>query len=311
MSDEHGLSRAGLLYGLGAYLAWGVMPLYFKLLAAVPATEIVGHRIVWSLVFLAALATLWRRWSAIRTAVTTRRVLMTLMLTAVLIAVNWLVYIYAVVSGHVLAGSLGYYLNPLVNVLLGVALLQERLSRAQLFAVFLAGGGVAVLAAGAGRDLWISLTLAFSFGLYGFLRKIAPVDSLEGLSVETALLAPLALGWILWLGQQGAGGLGHYDMSTDVLLVLGGAVTAIPLLLFTAAAKRLPYSTLGFLQYLAPSLQFLLAVLVFGEQLTTAHIICFGAIWTALAIFTVEGIRKGRAAARARAELEACEACVP
>lgn len=309
MSSDHRSARAGLFFGLGAYLLWGVMPLYFKLLAAVPATEIVGHRIIWSLVFLAALATLWRRWSAIRAAVTTSRVLMTLTVTAVLIAVNWLVYIYAVVSGHVLAGSLGYYLNPLVNVLLGVALLKERLSRGQLFAVALAACGVAVLAAGAGHDLWISLTLAFSFGLYGFLRKIAPVDSLEGLSVETALLAPLALGWILWLGQQNAGGLGHYDTATDILLVLGGAVTAIPLLLFTAAAKRLPYSTLGFLQYLAPSLQFLLAVLVFGETLTTAHIVCFGAIWSALAIFAFEGVRQGRAAARAR--LEACEACVP
>jgi len=309
MSSDHSASRSGLLYGLGAYLLWGVMPLYFKLLAAVPASEIVGHRIVWSLVFLAALATLWRRWSAIRAAVATSRVLMTLMLTAVLIAINWLVYIYAVVSGHVLAGSLGYYLNPLVNVLLGVALLHERLSRGQLFAVLLAGAGVAVLASGAGSDLWISLTLAFSFGLYGFLRKIAPVDSLEGLSVETALLAPLALGWIVWLGRQGTGGLGHYDMTTDLLLVLGGAVTAVPLLMFTAAARRLPYSTLGFLQYLAPSLQFLLAVLVFGEKLTVAHIVCFGAIWSALAIFTFEGIRKGRAAARAA--VEACETCVP
>jgi chloramphenicol-sensitive protein RarD len=311
MLSDHKVSRAGLLYGLGAYLLWGGMPLYFKLLATVSPTEIVGHRIIWSLVFLAALATLWRRWPAIRAAVTTGRVLLTLMLTSVLIAVNWLVYIYAVVSGHVLAGSLGYYLNPLVNVLLGVALLNERLSRGQLFAVLLAGAGVAVLAAGAGSDLWISLTLACSFGLYGFLRKIAPVDSLEGLSVETALLAPLALGWILWLSRQGAGGLGHYDTGTDALLILGGAVTAIPLLLFTAAAKRLPYSTLGFLQYLAPSMQFLLAVLVFGEALTTAHILCFGAIWSALVIFTFEGVRQGRAAARARAELEACETCVP
>ena len=311
MTSDPSISRAGLLYGLAAYLCWGFMPLYFKLLDHVSALEIVGHRIVWSLVFLAALVALWRRWGAIRAAVTTRRVLLTLLLTSVLIAVNWLTYIYAVVSGHVLAGSLGYYLNPLVNVLLGVVILKERLSRAQLFAVLLAGAGVAVLATGAGRDLWISLTLAASFGLYGFLRKVAPVDSLEGLSVETALLAPLALGWILWLGRQGAGGLGHYDLGTDALLVFGGAVTAIPLLLFTAAARRLPYSTLGFLQYLAPSLQFLLAVLVFGEALTTAHIICFGAIWTALAIFTFEGVRRGRAAAKERAELEACETCVP
>ncbi len=312
MADDRSLSRAGLLFGLGAYLLWGFLPLYFKLLTAVAPSEIVGHRIIWSLIFLALLATLWRRWSGIRAAMTTGRVLTTLTLTALLIAVNWLIYIWAVVNGHVLAGSLGYYLNPLVNVLLGVAILKERLSRGQMFAVALAAAGVAVLATAAGRDLWISLALAFSFGLYGFLRKVAPVDSLEGLSVETALLAPLALGWILWLNQQGAGGFGRFGWGTDALLILGGAVTAVPLLLFTAAAKRLPYSTLGFLQYIAPSIQFLLAVFAFGETLTTAHILCFGAIWSALAIFAFESLRQGRAAARARAQAELCpEACGP
>lgn len=298
MADNHSQHRAGLLLGLGAYLLWGVMPLYFKALAHVPPTEIVAHRILWSLIFLGALATIWRRWPAIRAAFGSSRVVMTLVVTSMLIAVNWLTYIYAVVSGHVLEGSLGYYLNPLVNVLLGVVLLKERLSRPQIAAAVLAGAGVAVLAAGAGSGLWISLTLASSFGLYGFLRKVAPVDSLEGLSIETAILAPLALGWVLWLQQQGDGHFGNLGLTTDLLLALGGAVTAIPLLLFTAAARRLPYSTLGFLQYIAPSLQFLLAVLAFGEPLTTAHVICFTAIWTALAIFTVEGLRS---AAKARA----------
>ena len=297
MADDSRRRRAGLLLGLGAYLLWGVLPLYFKALVRVDPTEIVAHRIVWSLLFLAGLATLWRRWGAIRAAVTTRRVLTTLVLTALLIAVNWLVYIYAVVSGHVLEGSLGYYLNPLVNVLLGVVLLKERLSRAQLAATLLAAAGVAVLAAGAGSGLWISLTLAASFALYGFLRKVAPVDSLEGLSIETALLAPFALGWLLWLQQAGTAGFGAHGTAVDLLLVLGGAVTAIPLLLFTAAARRLPYSTLGFLQYIAPSIQFLLAVLAFGEPLTVPHLVCFGAIWTALAMFTFDG---WRAAARAR-----------
>ena len=298
MAPTLSINRSGLLFGLGAYLLWGVLPLYFKALVHVAPTEIVAHRILWSLVFLGALVTLWRRWPAIRAAVTTSRVLMTLILTSILIAVNWLVYIYAVVSGHVLEGSLGYYLNPLVNVLLGVVLLKEKLSRGQMFAALLAAAGVAVLAAGAGEGLWISLTLAASFALYGFLRKVAPVDSLEGLSVETVLLAPFALGWLLWLQRSGEIGFGTFGIGTDLLLALGGAITAIPLLLFTAAAKRLPYSTLGFLQYIAPSLQFLLAVLVFDEPLTTAHIICFAAIWTALAIFTFEGLR---AAAKARA----------
>jgi len=300
MDQNYTRTRAGLIMGLGAYVLWGVMPLYFKLIGHVAPSEIVAHRILWSLIFLAALASLWRRWPAIRNAVATPKVFGVLAITAVLIGVNWLVYIWAVLNGHVLAGSLGYYLNPLVNVLLGVVLLKEKLTRAQLAAVGLAAIGVAILAFGAGSGLWISLTLAISFATYGFLRKVAPVDSLEGLSVETAILAPLALGWIIWLGAQGQSGLG-IDTRTTILLVLAGAVTAVPLLLFTAAAKRLPYSTLGFLQYIAPSIQFLLAISIFGESLTTGHIICFGAIWIALAIFAFEGVRLGRAAAKARA----------
>jgi chloramphenicol-sensitive protein RarD len=216
---------------------------------------------------------------------------MTLLATTILIGINWLVFIYAIVTNHVLEGSLGYYLNPLVNVLLGVVLLKEKLSRGQAFATLLAGAGVAVLAAGAGSGLWISLTLAASFALYGFLRKIVAVDSVEGLSLETALLTPLALGWLVWLSTQGSGAFGQVGLTTDILLILGGAITAIPLLMFTAAARRLPYSTLGFLQYIAPSLQFMLAVLVFDEPLTRAHIICFAAIWTALVIFSFEGLR--------------------
>ncbi len=291
--------RAGFLFGVGAYLCWGVMPLYFKLIAQVDSTEIVAHRIIWSLIFLVILATLWRRWPAIREAAANRRALTILVATSILIAVNWLVYVYAVVSGHVLEGSLGYYLNPLVNVLLGVFLLKERLSRPQIAAVALAAAGVAVLAAGAGSGLWISLTLAISFASYGFLRKVAPVDSLEGLSIETAILAPVALFWVLWLQAEGASGFLRFGLGMDLLLVLGGAVTSIPLLLFTAAARRLPYSTLGFLQYIAPSLQFLLAVVAFGEPLTRAHLLCFGAIWAALVIFTLDGWRQSRIRAAA------------
>ncbi|MGZ8329078.1 MAG: EamA family transporter RarD [Allosphingosinicella sp.] len=296
-------TRSGLLMGLGAYALWGVLPLYFKALIHVGAAEIVAHRILWSLLFLGALATLWRKWPLIRAALANRRVALTLLLTAILIGINWLVYIYAVVTGHVLEGSLGYYLNPLVNVLLGVFLLKEKLSALQKAAVFLAGAGVAFLALGAGDAIWISLTLAASFAVYGFLRKVAPVESLEGLWIETLFLAPLALGWVVWLAQAGDSAFLDSRL-TDLLLILGGALTAIPLLLFTAAAKRLPYSTLGFLQYVAPSIQFLLAVLVFGEALTKAHIVCFAAIWIALAIFVGEGLRAGRAA-RAAAAAEA------
>ncbi|MEA3011309.1 MAG: chloramphenicol-sensitive protein RarD [Sphingomonadales bacterium] len=284
--------------GLGAYAVWGVLPLYFKTLAHVRPTEIVAHRILWSLFFLGALATLWKKWPGIGRALTTPKVAMTLALTAVLIGINWLVYIYAVVSGHVLEGSLGYYLNPLVNVMLGVFLLKERLSLLQKVAVGLASAGVAILAIGAGGAIWISLTLAASFATYGFLRKVAPVEALEGLSVETIFLTPLAFGWVMWLTNTGESAF-LQSRTTDILLILGGALTAIPLLMFTAAAKRLPYSTLGFLQYVAPSLQFLLAVLVFGEPLTTAHFVCFGAIWAALVIFVGEGVRAARSAGSA------------
>jgi chloramphenicol-sensitive protein RarD len=308
VTNDHARARAGLLLGLGAYVIWGVLPLYFKAIGHVPATEIVAHRIVWSLVFLAALATVWKRWPNIGRAVANPKVLATLALTAALIGTNWLIWIWAVLNGHVLEGSLGYYLNPLVNVLLGVVLLKEKLSRGQMFAVLLAAAGVAVLAAGAGGALWISLSLAASFALYGFLRKVAPVESVEGLLVETAILTPIALGWILYLQSRGESGLGT-DAATNILLVLAGAITAIPLLLFTAAAKRLPYSTLGFLQYIAPSMQFLLAVLMFGETLTLAHVICFGAIWSALAIFAFEGVRTSRVRARERKEAERAEAC--
>ena len=308
MTEDHARTRAGLLLGLGAYLLWGFLPLYFKLLAEALPSEIVAHRILWSLIFLALLATWWKRWPAIRAAIAAPRVALTLTATAALIAVNWLVYIWAVLNGHVLEGSLGYYLNPLVNVLLGVVLLKERLSRPQVAAVALAATGVAVLALGAGDGLWISLTLAASFALYGFLRKVAPVDSLEGLSVETALLAPAALGWLIFLDAGGQGSFGA-DPVIDILLIVAGAVTAIPLLLFTAAAKRLPYSTLGFLQYVAPSIQFLLAVLLFGEALTPSHLLCFGAIWTALAIFAADGWRIGRASARAREAALKANAC--
>jgi chloramphenicol-sensitive protein RarD len=293
--------RAGLFYGLGAYLLWGVLPLYFKALAHVGATEIVAHRILWSLLFLAALLTFAKRWAAVGTALRTPRVVLTLAASAILIATNWLIWVWAVNNGHVLEGSLGYYLNPLVNVLMGTLLLKEKLSRPQMGAVALAAAGVAVLAWGAASGLWISLSLAASFATYGLLRKVVDVEALEGLSIETAMLTPIALGWIIWMNQSGGGGLG-FDGTTTALLVAAGAVTAIPLLLFTEAARRLPYSLLGFLQYIAPSMQFLFAVLVFGEKLTTAHIICFGAIWTALAIFSLDSW--GRAAAGRRRAAE-------
>lgn len=300
MTDPYARARAGLFLGLGAYTLWGVMPLYFKTIDHVPPIEIVAHRIVWSLFFLGALATLWKKWPAIRAAISDKRTVLTLALTAILVSINWLVYVYAVMSDHVLEASLGYYINPLLNILLGVFVLKEKLSPFQKASVLLAAAGVAVLAIGAGDGIWITLTLAASFSLYGILRKLMPVEAVEGLTIETLLLTPLALGWIIWVQVSGQSGF-RVDPVTDGLLILGGVITAIPLLLFNAATRRLSYSTMGFIQYIAPSIQFLLAILLFGEKLTVAHIICFGAIWTAIIIFAVEGVRGVRDAARDRA----------
>jgi chloramphenicol-sensitive protein RarD len=287
-------TRAGLAMGLVAYACWGVLPLYFKAVAFAAPTEIVAHRIIWSLVLLAVVMSLGRRWPALRAALASRTTAAMLVGTSVLIAVNWLVYVYAVVNGHVLEASLGYFLNPLVNVLFGVVLLKETLTRIQVAAVLLAACGVAMLAIQASGAIWISIALALSFSSYGFLRKIVPVEALEGLMVESLVLALPALGWIIRLQLQGSGAFLD-SRSHDVLLVLGGAITAIPLLLFTAASKRMPYSTLGFLQYVAPSTQFLLAVYVFGEALTLTHLACFGAIWAGLVLFVGEGFRRSRA----------------
>jgi chloramphenicol-sensitive protein RarD len=292
-------ARKGVAFGLSAYLLWGFLPVYFKLLGDVAPTEVVAQRVVWSVLLLAGLIAAARRWPQLRAAFANPQALRILMLSALLIGANWLIYIWAIGARHVLETSLGYFLNPLVNVVMGVVLLKERLTRAQGVAVGLAALGVSVLAAGAVSGLWISLSLAGTFATYGLLRKIAPVDSLEGLTIETVLLLPLAAAYLLWLGGDGMA-FGD-ELGTSLLLALGGAVTATPLLLFAAGARRLPYSTLGLLQYVAPTIQFLLAVLAYGEPLTTAHLICFALIWSGLAIFALDGLRRGRQAARARA----------
>lgn len=287
-------ARSGLFYGLAAYGLWGVMPIYFKWLKAVPSVDIVAHRIVWSLIALAILATLAGAWDQVRTAIRHHRTLAILLVTALLIGTNWLLYVYAINSGHILAGSLGYYLNPLANILLGRFILKERLSRLQWLAVAIAGGGIAVLAAGALGTLWISLTLCFSFATYGLLRKIVHVESLAGLTIETALLFPIALGWLLIGGAAGRPMFGLNGTET-ALLMAAGIVSTVPLLCFTAAARRLAYSTVGMLQFIAPTLQFLLAVAIYDEPFTRAHAIAFGCIWTALALYLGAMIRDRRA----------------
>lgn len=286
-------ARAGLLYGLAAYGLWGVMPVYFKWLQAVPSIDIVAHRIVWSLLVLILLVTVAKAWGEISEAVRSRKILALLFVTALLIGTNWLLYVYAINSGHILAGSLGYYLNPLANILLGRFILKERLTKMQWAAVAIAAAGIAVLAAGALGTLWISLTLCFSFATYGLLRKIVQVESLAGLTIETTLLFPIAIGWLLLGGAvgrpMGSGG------EETLLLMAAGVVSTVPLLCFTAAARRLAYSTVGMLQFLAPTLQFLLAVAVYDEPFTTAHGIAFGCIWTALAMYVSALVHTSRA----------------
>lgn len=294
MNRSHHLDRKGLGLGIAAYGLWGVLPIYFKALRAVPSVDIVAHRILWSVPILALLLSVAGAWKEVGAALHNRRAMLFLSVTAILIGANWLLYVYAVNSGHILAGSLGYYLNPLANVLLGRIVLKEKLSWLQWAAVALAAAGIAALAAGALGQLWISLALCFSFATYGLLRKIAPVDAVAGLAIETSLLAPFAAAWLVWSYSSGQPTFGNG--SSDLLLIaIAGLVTTVPLLLFTAAARLLPYSTLGMLQFLAPTFQFLIAVLLYGEPFTSAHAIAFGAIWAALALYVTAIVRHARA----------------
>jgi chloramphenicol-sensitive protein RarD len=287
-------ARLGLWLGIAAYGCWGVLPIYFKALDEIDPVDLVAHRIVWSVPILALLVSFAGAWAAVGQAMRDRRTVLLLTVTALLIACNWLLYVYAVTTGHILAGSLGYYLNPLANVLLGRIVLKERLSALQWAAVAIAAAGIAALAAGALGQLWISLVLCISFATYGLLRKIAPVDAVAGLTIETGLLLPVSAAWLLW---GWASGQPIFGISTQdlVLLLLAGLITSVPLLLFTAAARRLRYSTLGMLQFLAPTLQFLIAVLMYGEPFTRAHAVAFGAIWAALALYVIALVRHARA----------------
>ena len=298
MTDRHDAMRSGLILGIGAYAAWGLLPLYLRLLRGVPSLEVLAHRIVWSLLLLIVIVVVTRRAGAIRAAAR-GRTLALLAASATLIAINWLVYIWAVQHGHVLEASLGYFINPLVNVALGMALLGERIGRVQKAAVAVAAAGVAVMALSGGGALWISLTLALSFGTYGLIRKVAAIDSLGGLTVETALLLVPALA-VIAMAQVGGQGAFGQDRTVDLLLVLAGAVTAVPLLMFAAAARRLRYATMGLLQYIAPTLQFVEAVALFHEPLRPVHLVTFALIWTGCALYAWGGWRRGRGSTRLR-----------
>ena len=285
--------RTGLFSAFGAYAIWGFLPLYLILVASVPPFEFVGWRIIWTLPICLVIALLRKQWPELKRAAANPRTIGLLSVSAALIAINWVVYVWAIQNGQVYAASLGYYINPLLNVLLGTMLLGEKLSRPQWAAVGMAGIGVALLAAGAVTTLWISLTLAASFGTYGLIRKRLDVGSVPGLTIESALLLLPSAG-VAWYFAQTQGSSFAVSPQLSLLIVAGGALTAFPLLLFAIAARKLPYSTLGFIQFLAPSIVFVLGLTVFGEELKPAQAACFACIWTAAAIFVWDLVARSR-----------------
>lgn len=289
--SQHPEAGKGLLYGIIAYLAWGFFPIYFKSIASVPPLQVVSHRIAWSVLFLALLISRRGGWGDIRDALSSRGSLLTLVGTSLLIATNWLVFIIAVEHGQVLQSSLGYFITPFVSVLLGFLFLKERLRRLQLAALLLAAAGVLILTFRLGSFPWTALILALTFGSYGLLRKVVKADSLTGLAVETLLLAPLACGYLLFVAWRGEGAFVAAGVQISLLLSAAGVITATPLLLFSAAARRLRLSTIGFLQYITPTLHFLLAVLVYDEQFTPTHLASFMLIWAGLAAYSLDAWR--------------------
>ncbi len=289
-------SPLGVLLAASAFFIWGLSPIYWKALVSVPAFEILMHRMIWSFVFLAPLVLLRGHLDDFLKAMSSGRTLLILMGTTVIVGGNWFLFIWAINSGHILQTSLGYYINPLVNVLLGVVFLKERLRRLQLVAVGLAAVGVFYLTLSYGQFPWVSLALAFSFGFYGLIRKVVPVGPLVGLTVETLLLSVPATAYLIYIDHAGHGAF--LNAGTPITLLLMGAalVTGLPLLLFTMGTKLLRLATVGFLQYIAPSCTFLLAVFIYREPLVPAQLFTFGLIWTALAIYSYDSVRQYRIA---------------
>ncbi|KAA0577321.1 EamA family transporter RarD [Azospirillum sp. B21] len=295
-------TTAAFVAALSSYLIWGLVnPVFFKSLGDVGAVEIVAHRVVWTVVLVGIGVLATRGPAAVLAAVGSWRQLGVFLVTTLLVTTNWTVFIWAVVNSRLVEASLGYFINPLVNVLLGVLFLNERLSRGRMLAVAIAAAGVGSLVVSYGAVPWVALSLALSFGFYALVRKKAAVDPVVGLLVETALLLPAALGYLLWLG--GSGAFGH-EWGESTLLVLAGPMTAVPLVLFMIGATRLTMTTLGLLQYVGPTGQLLLGVLVYGEAFTRSHAITFACIWVALAVFTADAVHSHRASARAATAAE-------
>ncbi len=291
----------GLWYAFGAYGLWGLLPIYWKWLQVVPAFEILLHRMVWSLLFLLAMVYAAGRWQGLRESVGNRRTLALYAAAALLLSGNWWLYIWAVNAGFIVETSLGYFVNPLVNVVLGVIIFRERLRPGQWTAILLAAAGVAFLTWVYGQPPWISLGLAFSFAFYGVIKKIAPLGASEGLTLETALMSVPASAVLVYWWTTGTGSFGSLGPRIDLLLVGAGATTALPLVWFAAAARRLPLSIVGVMQYIAPTVQFLIGVLLYGEPFDLHRLVGFAIIWTALVLFTAEGVwARGRLPAASR-----------
>ncbi len=285
-------TKNGLPFALGAYAIWGFMPVYIKLLGKLSAFEVLAHRILWSLPVALACVVGLKQWRDYRAAMTRPSLLGVMLLSSALISINWTVYMWAVMHQQVLATSLGYYLNPLVNVLLGRVVLKERLNRPQALAVGVAAAGVAIMLFREPGAIWISLTLALSFGSYGLVRKLAPVSAVPGLAVEVTLLAPIAFA-ALASGLSSDGGFGS-STGTSLLLMGSGLITAIPLLMFATAARRMSYTALGFVQYMSPTIVFFLSIFVWHEPINAARLACFALIWTAIAIFSIDALHRAR-----------------
>jgi chloramphenicol-sensitive protein RarD len=296
MSETEHEYRRGFIAAFGAFLTWGVLPLYIALLKPAGAIEIMAHRVVWACLFVLAYLAWSGNLGKVTAALRDRALLLKLAITAALVSCNWLVYVWSVGNGHVLESSLGYFINPLVSVLLGVVVLRERLTPAQWLAVGIAALGVIWLTVQVGRPPWIALALAVSFGLYGLVRKMAVVDAVAGLAVETLLITPVMLAYLIWGAQAGVLQFAQHGPWLVVLMIASGVVTAVPLVMFAYGVRRVPLSTVGLMQYVAPTLQFLGAVFVFHEAFTHVQAVGFGLIWSALFVYAGEGLWRARRA---------------
>ena len=284
----------GAISASAAFLIWGFSPIYFKILRVVPAFEILMHRVIWSFVLLLPLILISGQWNEFKTVIKSYRTMIILTVSTILVAANWFLFIWAINNNQILQTSLGYYINPLVNVLLGMVFLKERLNPAKSVAVIIAGLGVLYLTVHYGKLPWISLTLAVTFAFYGLIRKVAPVNALVGLTVETMILSLPALGYLIYLDTAGMGSIFRMSVRIDILLICTVFVTAPPLLLFTIGARKIHLVTLGILQYIAPSCTFLLAVFIYNEPFTSIQVGTFGMIWFALIIYSIDSVREYR-----------------